>query len=83
MKKTYSKPRIVIESFQLDVGVASCTGGINIHKSERECEFDAGGMLYFTTGNADCNFDAVNPNEFGDDLCYHGYNSGGLIFISS
>ena len=82
MKKVYKKPMIVIESFQLDAGVAACEG-INIHKAESECEFDAGSMVYFTSTNLDCNFDAVNPNEFGDDLCYHGYNSGGLTFIAS
>ena len=85
MKKKYSKPIVIFESFQLDTGVAACSdGGISINKNEGDCEFDAGGLVYFINTNSDCNFDAVNPGDFGDKLCYHGYNNGqGLIFISS
>ncbi len=88
MKKRYSKPMAVFESFQLDTGVAACSDGgqnaVVINKNEKDCEFDAGGLVYFTNGNNDCNFDAVSPGDFGDKLCYHGYNNGmGLIFISS
>ena len=88
MKKKYSKPIAVIESFQLDTGVAACSDGgqnaVVINKSEYDCEFDAGGLIYFTGENDDCNFDAVSPGDFGDKLCYHGYNNEmGLIFISS
>lgn len=81
MKKVYGKPRIVIESFQLDVGIAACD--VSIHKSEYECEYEAGSMVFFTEENMDCNYDVVNPNDFGDKECYHGYNSGGVIFIAS
>ena len=85
MKKKYSKPIAVFESFQLDTGVAACSDdGISINKNELDCEFDAGGLVYFTNSNTDCNFDAVNPGDFDDKLCYHGYNNHlGVIFISS
>ena len=34
--------------------------------------------------NKNTGWDAVSPGDFGDKLCYHGYNNGmGLIFISS
>lgn len=85
MKKQYEKPVLLMESFQLDVGVAACDGieAIPIHKSEMECHFDAGDMIYFAAENASCNYDPVNPNEWGDSECYHGYNSGGITFFSS
>lgn len=88
MKKVYTKPILAVESFQLDVAVASCSGdgAISLSYGEKSCNFDAGSMIYFTDGNsAGCNFDAVNPNEFGDAICYHGYNSNipGIMFIAS
>lgn len=86
MKKKYSKPVAVIESFQLDTGVASCTGdgGYAIGYSQDSCEYPAGTAIYFTAGNKDCTVDVVNPNEFGDNLCYHGYNNiANIIFIAS
>lgn len=88
MKKKYSKPIAVIESFQLDTGIAACSDGgdnaVVINKNQLDCEFDAGGMIYFTKGNDDCNYDAVSPGDFSDKECYHGYNNGlGLIFIAS
>ena len=88
MKKKYSKPIAVIESFQLDTGIAACSDGgenaVVINKNQLDCEFDAGGMIYFTKGNDDCNYDAVSPGDFGDKECYHGYNNDlGLIFIAS
>lgn len=88
MKKKYSKPIAVIESFQLDTGIAACSDGgdnaVVINKNQLDCEFDAGGMIFFTKGNDDCNYDAVSPGDFDDKECYHGYNNGlGLIFIAS
>lgn len=88
MKKVYTKPVLAVESFQLDVAVASCSGenAVVLNYSEKSCNFAAGSMIYFTEGNsAGCNFDAVNPNEFGDAICYHGYNSSipSIMFIAS
>ena len=84
MKRKYSKPVAVIESFQLDTGVASCSGdgGIAIGYNELGCEFPAGGPVYFTAGNLDCTTDVVNGDDFGNKVCYHGYLSG-IIFIAS
>lgn len=78
----------MVESYQLDVGIASCSGdgGIVINQSSGvSCEFDAGGMVYYTSGeNGECTFNPDNPNDFDDDYCYHGMNNGlGVSFISS
>lgn len=85
MKKKYSKPIAVIESFQLDTGVAACSdGGYSIGRTEYDCEYGAGSAVFFVNTNSDCVIDIVNPNDFGDKLCYHGYNNPyDIIFISS
>lgn len=84
MKKIYKKPIIMVESYQLDVGIASCSGdgGIVIQYAEDNCYYNAGGMIYYA--NESCDFNPNEPNDFGDDYCYHGLNNGlGLPFFSS
>lgn len=85
MKKKYSKPIAVIESFQLDTGVAACSdNGYSIGRTEYDCEYGSGSAVFFVDANSDCVIDIVNPNEFNDKLCYHGYNNPAhIIFISS
>lgn len=89
MKKKYSKPVAVFESFQLDTSVASCTGdgGIPIGRTQESCYFVAADAVYFMSGNEYCNTDVVNdpnPSDPNDTFCYHGYNNiMGATFISS
>lgn len=82
MKKIYTKPYIVLESFQLDAAIAaSCSsqGFIPINHGEDECTFDNG--QFFNNNN--CQFDLTGPDGDGNDtLCYHG-PIWGLTFVAS
>lgn len=80
MKRKYTKPVLVKESFQLDAAVAAgCKTKINY--GEDDCVFDEG--QFFNGFN--CQFDLTGADTDGNDtLCYHGPTlAGGMIFISS
>lgn len=83
MKKTYVKPELVVESFQLDAAIAaSCSsqGYIPINYGENSCSFDNG--EFFNHDN--CQMDLTGPDGDGNDtLCYHGPLLAGMTFISS
>ncbi|MBQ8898847.1 MAG: hypothetical protein IJY86_10300 [Clostridia bacterium] len=83
MKKTYVKPELVVESFQLDAAIAaSCSsqGYIPINYGENNCTFDNG--QFFNYNN--CQMDLTGPEGDGNDaICYHGPLEAGMTFISS
>lgn len=83
MKKTYQKPVLMVESFQLDAAIAatcSSQGYIPINYSEDTCTFDGG---QFFNGN-NCQVDLTGPGGDGNDTtCYHGPLLAGSTFISS
>ena len=83
MKKTYVKPELVVESFQLDAAIAaSCSsqGYIPINYGENNCTFDNG--QFFNYNN--CQMDLTGSEGDGNDtLCYHGPLLAGSTFISS
>ena len=69
MKKKYSKPYMVVESFQLNAAIAaSCSSegkfALNFYLSNCDLEDEIPGAGYF---GAVCGFDVTNP-----DFCYHG-----------
>ena len=82
MKKTYVKPELVVESFQLNAAVAaSCSseGGEAINYSETQCEHDGG---YFALDACEIpvtGADQKYDNNSSDEFCYH----GPMIFIYS
>lgn len=83
MKKTYMKPILVIESFQLDAAVAaSCSsqGFIPIGHGENTCIAPGG---FFNYQNCEVDLTGVGGDE-NDTPCYHGpTGAAGLTFISS
>lgn len=83
MKKTYTKPYLVVESFQLDASIAaSCSsqGFIPIGFGENTCSFDNGQFYNFNN----CQVDLTGPDGDGNDtLCYHGPILAQKIFVSS
>ena len=69
MKKEYSKPYMMVESFQLNAAIAaSCSSEgknpINFYQSNCTLEEELPGLGYF---GAACEGDVTNP-----DFCYHG-----------
>lgn len=82
MKKTYTKPAVIIESFQLNAAVAaSCSsqGFIPIGYGETTCEF--GGQFF---SHENCQFDLTGSEGDGNDTdCYHGPLIAGVTFLAS
>ena len=69
MKKTYAKPQIVFESFQLTANIAGdCNTKPNI-ANEATCGYNDNGWIVFQNG-AVCNFPA-GPDGKHNGLCYH------------
>lgn len=84
MKKVYTKPIVVIESFQLDAAIAaSCSsqGYIPIGYGEDNCTYD--NRQFFNCNN--CQMDLTGAGGDGNDtLCYHGpLLANNVTFISS
>lgn len=75
MKKSYSKPKIFIESFEISEFIAGdCTIDVGFGDSNmiKQCTYadpDFGGaVIYFNSGNEAC----VSKWDDGDDKgCYH------------
>lgn len=81
MKKTYTKPYLVVESFQLDAAIAancSSQGFIPIGHGEDSCTLDG---EFFNLNN--CQTDLTGPDGDGNDtICYHGPIFG-VVFVAS
>lgn len=85
MKRTYSKPYLLVESFQLDAAIAaSCSseGGVALNHAVGTCWNNTDDKYFF---NADyCDVDLTGPeDDGGDTLCYHGPTLAGRTFITS
>ena len=93
MKKSYSKPVVGFEAFQIDAAIAgSCkdpsaqgVGGywkhIPINHYENSCSYAEGQFFNFFN----CSMDLTGPEFDGNDtICYHGpILSGGIVFVCS
>lgn len=79
MKKTYTKPYIAVESFQLNAAIASSCSGDGKHTlgfdidtctlEDNRGSTDFIGSNYF--GNA-CVHNVVVEGDGNDQICYHG-----------
>ena len=70
MKKTYAKPQIVFESFQLTANIA---GDCNIRPNitnEATCGYKDNGWIVFQN-SAVCIDVQVDPDDNYNGLCYH------------
>lgn len=77
MKKTYSKPEIVFESFSLSQNIAAgCEVKTNT-PSQSECGIDFGGSMLFVDGMNGMNgckdiaVDNVGGDGVYNGICYH------------
>ncbi len=81
MKKKYSTPYLIVESFQLDTAIANCSseGGVAIGKYLSNCMMD----FYFASYCSDNGgADVTDPDDENDKICYH-ESLGGAIFLAS
>ena len=79
MKKTYSKPDIVFDSFALSTSVAACKYETNYGPDICGYKFDHETYI-FLQGVPGCTT-VINEGEF-DELCYHVYSDYGMLFGS-
>ena len=74
MKKTYSKPQIVFESFRMSSNIANtCGNPMGNSSDENTCEVIEQGYTIFTASNTDC---------VGNHNCYHVPQNDPTIFGS-
>lgn len=85
MKKEYSKPFLVLESFQLDAAIAaSCSDeGIPLNHFIGSC-FENTGDGYLFDNKCGVDLTAPGTGDVNDRMCYHGPElSEGKTFIYS
>ena len=90
MKKTYSKPYLAVESFQLDAAIASscsANGKAPLGYSMDTCTLDDNRGVYQPEmgyfGNA-CRHDVNVEGDGNDTICYHGpIYSASSMFMNS
>lgn len=85
MKKTYKKPEIYIESFEISTFIAGQCD-IDLGFSADNCGYyDFGGIYLFSTSNSNSTCDE-DPDDFdlegNDGLCYNIPLAGNKIFGS-
>lgn len=91
MKKTYSRPMLAFESYQLDAAIAiQCD--VPIGNTTKQCSVDLNGEHYGWGGGGEffnyynCQTDLVGDGPGGESVCYHGpHSSFGIydIFLNS
>ena len=79
MKKNYSKPEIVFESFKLSTSIAgNCAEGFQTNSSTLEsCEYNHNGMIIFGSTNNDC-----VTFKHDEETCYQVPVEGVTLFNS-
>lgn len=68
MKKTYIKPDINFDSFEVNTNIAQCTSKAN--SVQNVCSLTVGRRKIFTSSVADCTY-AVQDGENTWSLCYY------------
>ena len=66
MKKTYSKPQLVFDSFEVAENIAACAS--DARATQGECVVYIGGMAVFMQGITGCRFKAKD-GSYG--ICYY------------
>ncbi|MCD7946470.1 MAG: hypothetical protein LUF81_07695 [Clostridiales bacterium] len=85
MKKHYSSPYLIVETFQVDTGIASCSGdgGYALGRSSASCYADENAAFDFFADGA-CTVDIENTDDdLNNKICYHGPLGTGVTFIYS
>ena len=70
MKKTYAKPQIVFESFQLTANIAGDCNTRPNSADEATCGYNDNGWIVFQNSSV-CIDIQVNPDGKHNRLCYH------------
>ena len=70
MKKTYTKPEIIFESFSFSTNIAGDCGILYSVSSEGVCGFDYGGEFIFLTNISGCT-KKLEADDNTSGFCYH------------
>ena len=82
MKKTYEKPQVLFESFELSTNIsAGCEKPTNL-PSQNQCGLDFSGLMVFMTGMTGCENIQVGENDDFNGICYHAPNPENNLFTS-
>lgn len=83
MKKTYSKPEIVFESFAMNVNIAACGFDTNL-QARGTCGYPYGGYVMFLDGISDCTGENgwVVKADGENGICYHNPTDTNRLFAS-
>lgn len=82
MKKVYSKPDILFDSFSMSVSIAACEVPTNF-SMEKECGYHYFGDKYlFLLGVDGCNVIIEDNTPEYDSLCYHTFEDSNRLFSS-
>ena len=85
MKKEYSTPEIIFDSFTLSESIANvntnCTRNIT-NQYSGDCGLQFGNKIVFTISAAGCKFKIQDGSPMVDGLCYHIPTGDNKIFNS-
>ena len=85
MKKTYSTPDIIFDSFALNENIASANSNCNRNITtmySNSCGLWFGEKYVFTIAASGCEFKAQDGSPFFDGLCYHIPTADNRLFNS-
>ena len=83
MKKIYSKPEVVFESFMVSTSIAAGCEVDTDQASRGNCGLKFGSYILFVSVETGCNFwNEKNPNESADGICYHNPSENNNLFNS-
>ncbi len=83
MKKAYSAPDILFESFTLSTHIAGDCEPPYVNATEGACGVPGtGGVMLFTVGLGDCTSPGPDTYETNDGFCYHNPSDDKNLFNS-
>jgi hypothetical protein len=80
MKKTYEKPEVYFESFELSTSIATCDQWEGRLWQKDACAWNDGYTNVFLNGMDVCTYQTQDGGYGG--LCYHNPTNGNKIFAS-
>lgn len=81
MKKAYSKPDILFDSFSMSVSIAACQVTTDFARGDCGYSFIPG-IVIFLEGVNGCQDKVVDNSAEGNSLCYHNYDYNNSLFTS-
>ena len=81
MRKAYTKPNIVFDSFNIDMNIAACAKAIGEH-GQGSCAANVSGFMVFTSDISGCTFTQADGDDNVFHLCYYVSSADQTLFGS-